>query len=315
VVALAGIAWLLLVDGDDDTDDANTDTASENDEGADPEAETAEADEGQTYDPERLTGTWEGSYECAYGAADLTLTIDDYPQEEGVGAGWAVSPAGGSDAPEGLFFLQGTYADGELSLEAQEPAETVEVAVPEADWHDLEADLSDRESTEVIEAEVVGDGCGEITLERTATDPWYVGSWQGQYGCSQGTTGATISIEATGPDEVDAFFEFYDIGETNEGYEAVPYGSMNMNGWYEDRELTLTLTNWVEGPPPNYAAVDIVSLAEAEVNPDTFVGSFPSEPGCSIFGLERVEDGTTYEEGAGAEAGEDEDAPDEEGTG
>lgn len=327
MVAAAGITWLVVFDGDDDGE--TEETSQDSDVFSDDDPASDDGDDGDdgsddelTYDPARLTGTWEGTYECASGAAELTLTVDDYPGEDGVAASWDVAPAGGSDAPEGRFYLEGTYADGQLSLVASSPEQETEIDVDEADWLDLEADLSDREDTEVIEATVSGEGCGDVTLERTDTDPWYVGTWSGNYGCTQGNTGASLSIEATGPDTIEGFWEFYDIGLAD--YE-VPYGSYWVEGTYENRSLGMTESLW-EVHPDNFASVYTESFDEAPVNPDRFVGVFPDEGGCSVFGLDRVSDepyaeteGGQGPEGAGpggesGGAGEDEGAEDSDGA-
>lgn len=301
VVAAAGLFWLLVIDSDDDdSDDSDAETAAETDEDAkDDETESDPEDDDEsagalTYDPERLTGTWEGTYECDSGEADVTLTIDDFPGNDDVGAGWQVSSAG-SDEAEGIFYLEGTYVDGQLSLEAFDAGDHYEV-VDSDDWHDLEADLSGREDTEVIEATVSGEGCGDVTLERTNTDPWYVGTWSGTYGCNQGSTGAVLSIEATAPDEVRGTYEFYDVGGTVEGYEPVPYGAFHVTSIYEGHELYLESVGWAADAdgeilqPPNYTPVPMVNYEPAPIDPTTFFGTFPTEDGCSVFGFERIAD-------------------------
>ena len=73
---------------------------------------------------------------------------------------------------------------------------------------------------------VVGDGCSTFSLDRVSTDMWYVGAWKGAYGCAQGVTGLTLTIEPEVDGVVSATYEFYAVPE-NPG---VPNGSFRMNG-------------------------------------------------------------------------------------
>lgn len=302
-VAVAGIGYLLIFDNDDDDDSGTgsgdqlaaggqedgSEAEGEEEDQDGSEAEGGEEDESVELDPDRLTGTWEGTYTCA-STIDVVLTLDDYGDGT-VGAAWELTT---EDGDSGMFHLEGTYDGGQLSLEGAEWAEGLEV-----DGYDpvsLEADLSDRDDTEHIEGDITDDGCEDFSVERTSLDPWYVGTFEGEYHCSEleGKGGLRLTIEATGQDQSDILVEYYVLPDSTTD---IPDGSHTATGVYANRALTMRPGEWIE-QPPGYVAVPIISHDEAVTDPHSLIGII-DYPGCSLFALTRVEegDGDTATEG------------------
>lgn len=290
-IVAAGIGYLLIVDDGDDGETAASEGSQEGDEnGEDGEAEDS------AFDPERLTGTWEGTYECpSLGTTGMTLTIDDYGDGT-VGAAWAFYPVEGGSGESGMYHMEGTYEDGLLSLEGTDWAEGQQ---PEGySMTPLEADLSERTDTELIEGQVVHEQCDTFSVERTNVKPWYDGTWEGEYHCAQGKTGLTLTIEAIATDEAEGVFRFYEVEDSTT---EIPDGSFLVAGSYTDRELLLTAddeSDWIERPE-GYVTVDFLSWAEAPTHPDRLFGVIgPDDPfmDCSLFDLKRVDNPDEVEE-------------------
>jgi hypothetical protein len=228
---------------------------------------------------EALSGVWEGSYECAQGPTGLRLTVDDSGDGD-VGASFEYYPEGGNpDVATGSYTMTGTNADGALALEGHEWLEQG------GDYAmvGLQADVGDRADTESLEGTVVGDGCTTFSLDRVSTDMWYVGAWKGAYGCAQGVTGLTLTIDAAGDGQVGATYEFYAVPE-NPG---VPSGSFRMTGTYDGGKLALQGSEWIE-QPPGYLMVDYVSNPNKGIDPHHLFGGVQGA-GCTLFTMDKVE--------------------------
>jgi hypothetical protein len=280
LVALA-VGAVLVLSGDDDSGETDA-SASTTPSGDEPEGGGGAAGRAVT----SLTGTWEGTYECGGSTSGLTLTVDD-SGDGTLGANFAFHPTDESpDAPTGRFSMEGTVADGHLSLAG---AHWIDPEESETDdpMPGLEADLGDRADSEQIEGTVVGDGCAGFTVERTSTDPWYAGVWEGVYGCAQGLTGLRLTVEPERDDVVQAVYEFYAPPENPE----VPSGSYRMEGTYdEERELSLHGTEWIERPG-GYVMVGLNFLPDLGVDPLRLYGAIEGLPeGCSVFTLSRPAD-------------------------
>jgi hypothetical protein len=223
-----------------------------------------------------LTGLWEGSYECSQGATALRLTVDDRGDGT-VGAAFEFEPSTDNpDVRKGEYSMTGNLADGTLVLEPQE-------WLDQAEGYSMVGLQADVGGGETLEGTVVGDGCTTFSVERTSTDPWYVGAWQGKYGCTQGLTGLTLTIESTGPGQVGATYEFYEVPE-NPG---VPSGSFRMAGTYEAGQLRLDGTEWIE-QPPGYGMVGYESNTDLGIDPDRIFGTVTGAPGCNVFEMNRA---------------------------
>jgi hypothetical protein len=231
-------------------------------------------------DGESLSGVWEGSYECAQGRTGLRLTVDDRSSGD-VGASFEYFPeAGNPDVATGSYTMTGTNSDGALALDGHE-------------WLDqggnysmvgLRADAGDRSDTEALEGTVVGDGCSTFSLDRVSTDMWYVGAWKGAYGCAQGVTGLTLTIEPAVDGVVSATYEFYAAPE-NPG---VPNGSFRMTGTYDDEgRLALQGSEWID-QPPGYVMVDYESHPDRGIDPHHLFGIVLG-PGCTLFTMDKAE--------------------------
>jgi hypothetical protein len=248
--------------------------------GGEGEGGEGEGEGGAPADPDSLTGTWEGTYECSQGETDLRLTIDDRG-EEVEGAFEFVPPGAGADRG-GSYSLVGNEAEGVLVLEGHQWLP--DGRVRGYSMVGLRAELGERTDTETLSGTVVGSGCSTFSVERTSTDPWYVGKWRGGYGCNQGLTGLTLTIAAAGEGQVSAVFEFY-AHPDNPG---VPSGSYRMAGTYEDGRLALEGTEWIE-QPPGYVMVGYEGWSDGGVDPNRIYGTV-SGAGCSVFEMRRVRD-------------------------
>jgi hypothetical protein len=280
VVALVVGGAALLLSGDDDGSTAETGGGG------------AGAGAGAAGTAASLTGTWEGTFDCG-GETGLTLTIDD-PGGGTLGANFAIHPPEGAiDADTTRYSMEGTSADGQLTLTGSEwilPEE------PGADdvMVDLEADLTDRGNSEHLEGTAVGGGCSGFSVDRVSTEPWYAGVWEGAYGCSQGVTGLRMTIEPERRGVVEAVYEFYALAENPD----VPSGSYRMEGTYDDaRELSLNGVEWIE-QPRNYGMVDLLFFAELGVDPQRLYGAITDlGDACNVFTLSRPEGGAEGESG------------------
>ena len=231
------------------------------------------------FDPRSLSGVWEGSYECAQGQTGLRLTVDDRGDGD-VGASFEYFPMGGNpDVATGSYTMTGSNADGALALEGHEWLEQG------GDYAmvGLQAEVGGRSDTEALEGTVVGDGCSTFSLDRVSTDMWYVGAWKGAYGCAQGVTGLTLTIEPAADGQVSATYEFYAAPE-NPG---VPSGSFRMTGTYDGGKLSLQGSEWIE-QPPGYLMVDYVSNPALGIDPHHLFGGVQGA-GCTLFTMDKVE--------------------------
>lgn len=268
--------------GDDDTASGTSSTTAEGGDqssttegGGNPFGGSGEEEGGGEADAQSLSGTWEGTYECAQGETDLRLTIDDRGEQVG-GAFEFVPPESG--ARPGSYSMTGSRANGVLVLEGHEWLEEVRGY----DMVGLEAEVGERSDTETLAGTVVGGGCTMFSVERTSTDPWYVGTWKGGYGCNQGLTGLTLTVEDEGDGQVSATFEFY-AHPDNPG---VPSGSFSMTGTYEAGRLSLQGEEWIE-QPEGYVMVGYESVTDLGIDPNRIYGTVSGQ-GCSVFEMRRV---------------------------
>jgi len=230
-------------------------------------------------DGESLSGVWEGTYDCAQGTTGLRLTVDDSSDGD-VGASFEYFPeAGNPDVATGSYTMTGTSSDGALALEGHEWLEQG----GNYSMVGLQADVGRRSDTETLEGTVVGDGCTTFSLGRVSTDMWYVGAWKGAYGCAQGVTGLTLTIEPAADDVVSATYEFYAAPE-NPG---VPNGSFRMTGTYQAGKLALQGSEWID-QPPGYLMVDYESNPNKGIDPHHLFGIVLG-PGCTLFTMDKVE--------------------------
>jgi hypothetical protein len=280
----------LVACGDDDSSNSLLDSSNP----SPPEEEENDADDagsqlGDAVDTTdaaalTLTGSWEGTYECAQGPTGLTLTIDDRGDDQ-MAANFAYHPLDENpDVATGRYSMVGTVTDGELSLEGDQWIEQG----GDYGMVGVESDIADRTDPEHLEGTVVGDGCTTFAVDRVSTEPWYTGTWSGKYGCNQGITGLTLTTEDAGDDTVRATYEFYEVPE-NPG---VPSGSFIMEGPYVDGELELAGVEWVDRPE-NYEMVDLRLWSELGIDPQRIYGTVHLTGGggsdCSLFTLDRVE--------------------------
>jgi len=230
-------------------------------------------------DDASLSGVWEGTYECAQGPTGLRLTVDD--RDNGVvGASFEYFPeAGNPDVATGSYTMTGSSADGALALEGQEWLEQG----GDYSMVGLQADVDGRSDTEALEGTVVGDGCSTFSLDRVSTDMWYVGAWKGAYGCAQGVTGLTLTIEPEVDDQIAATYEFYAVPENPD----VPTGSFRMTGTYKEGRLALQGSEWIQ-QPPGYLMVDYESNPELGIDPHHLFGIVLG-PGCTLFTMDKAE--------------------------
>jgi hypothetical protein len=112
---------------------------------------------------------------------------------------------------------------------------------------------------------------------------WYVGAWKGAYGCAQGVTGLTLTIEDAADGQVSATYEFYAAPENPD----VPDGSFRMTGTYDEGKLVLQGSEWIE-QPPGYLMVDYVSNPDLGIDPHHLFGGVQGS-GCTLFTMDKVE--------------------------
>lgn len=227
-------------------------------------------------DPESLTGVWEGTYTCGQGETELRLTIDDRG-DGGVGGAFQFTTPG-AGGTEGSYSMVGNRDGGTLTLDPHEWLQEVR----NYRMVGLRAEIADRSDTEALSGTVEGDGCTEFTAERTSAEPWYAGEWRGKYGCSQGITGITLTVESQGGADVAATFEFYAVPE-NPG---VPSGSYRMAGTYENGRLLLEGVEWIE-QPPGYGMVGYESNTDLGIDPNRIFGTVTGAASCNVFEMRR----------------------------
>lgn len=280
VACVVGVAAVLVLNGDDD--DGGTTAAGES--GGDGDGGGGGA--GAAGAATSLTGTWEGTYECVRGTAGLTLTIDDSGDGE-IGANFAYAPTEENpDTPSGRYSMEGTADEGLLTLEGDQWID------PEDGGNHpmlgIEADLTSRTSPDHLEGTLTGgEGCTTFTVDRVSTDQWYVGTWEGAYGCTQGVTGLRLTIEPGPEDTVTAVYEFRAVPENPD----VPSGSFAMEGTYHDRRLTLEGVEWID-QPSGYLMVDLEFIPELGIDPLRMYGTVGADglSGCTVFTLSPVEE-------------------------
>jgi hypothetical protein len=279
---IACLVAVVLIGGCSSGDDeSSTDTTaaasdssgkSESEEGAPPE------EGGGGGDPTSLTGVWEGTYECAQGPTSLRLTVDD-PGDGNVLAAFEYFPTDGNmDVATGSYTMSGSKSQDTLALDGDEWLEQGGDYIMVG----LEADLADRADSEALTGTVVGEGCTTFDVERVSTDPWYVGEWRGAYGCNQGVTGLTLTVDQSDAGDITAVFEFYAVPD-NPG---VPRGSFNMEGTYEGGTLSLVGTDWID-QPTGYVVVDYEANNERGIDPNKLYGTVLGE-GCTLFTMDKV---------------------------
>ncbi|MFA6279686.1 MAG: hypothetical protein WC612_02705 [Bdellovibrionales bacterium] len=105
-----------------------------------------------------------------------------------------------------------------------------------------------------------------------------VGSWAGDYTCSQGTTGATLRIASLKGDHFEGEFQFYPTAKNP----YVPRGRYKVFGEY-DRDSQRILVNpgaWIERPKDFYNTIMIGSFDPVN---KTFSAYFQGITGCTSF--------------------------------
>jgi hypothetical protein len=278
-VVVGGAAVLVLNGGDDGG------TATADGSGGDGDGGGGSGGAGAAGAATSLTGTWEGTYECVRGTAGLTLTIDDAGDGR-IGANFAYHPTDDNpDTPTGRYSMEGSAGDGQLTLEGDRWID------PEDGGNHpmlgIEAERSSRTTPEHLEGTLTdGEGCTTFTVDRVSTDPWYVGTWEGAYGCTQGVTGLRLTIEPGPDDTVTAVYEFQAVPENPD----VPSGSFAMEGVYQDRTLTLEGVEWIERPQ-DYLMVDLEFIPELGIDPLRMYGAVDADglSGCTVFTLSPVD--------------------------
>ncbi len=108
------------------------------------------------------------------------------------------------------------------------------------------------------------------------------GSWVGQYGCAQGTTGLTLTVTEARKSRVRALFHFYpDASEPS-----VPEGCFEMDGTYDSLSghIEFRAGNWILRPD-GYVTVDLTG--EVSAGGGAMSGSVIG-PSCDRFSLRHV---------------------------
>jgi hypothetical protein len=104
------------------------------------------------------------------------------------------------------------------------------------------------------------------------------GKWTGSYTCSQGTTGATLTIKSLKGEKFDGEFSFYPTSRNP----LVPKGRYRVFGEY-DKETQRILINpgqWIDRPKGFYNTIMIGSFDSVA---KTFSGFFQGITGCTSF--------------------------------
>lgn len=170
-----------------------------------------------------------------------------------VGVGiWLVVSGGGDDEEE----VGGT---GGGSVTTQEPETTT---------------TQGSETTETT----TGTTGGEISL---------TGTWEGEYVCSQGVTGMTLTIVDTGGD-LDAVVEWFEV-ESNPGIDP---GAYAMEGSINGTELRLEATEWID-QPEGYMMVPIAASLDTSGSAPKLEGAVDS-PSCTDLVVTRTSEAAWY---------------------
>jgi hypothetical protein len=273
VGALLGVGlWFAVSPGDDDDNGGPDPSTSTSEPGP---TTSAAPDPGP--DQASLTGTWTGTYECAQGPSDVTLTVVDLQGD--VDAFFEFG--GNGDVPPGAYTMAGTNEDGVLTLDGDEWIEQPDDYAQVGLIGEVSGDSEDE-----LTGTVEGEGCTTFSVSRTSTDPWYVDEWEGAYDCGQGLTGLTVTIEAAAdpadPGAVTGTFSFFEVPQ-NPG---VPSGSYRMEGTYADGDLSLEGVEWVD-QPDSYVMVGLESDPDMLSRPSLFAGKV-TDPSCTAFILRRA---------------------------
>lgn len=270
VGTLIGVAvWVTMSGGDDDGEEIGGGPSTTATEPVTTTGDTVPPDE-PTGAAASLTGTWQGTYVCSQGETGMTLTVVDSDGDlDAIIEFYEVDSNPG--VPSGAFAMEGTSADGAVSLEGTEWIDEPEGYVMAG----IEAELTGSGEVQQLAGSVDGEGCTTFTLDRTSTEPWYVGTWEGGYDCGQGLTGLTLTVADPGDGNVEATFAFYEVPE-NPG---VPGGSYRLEGSYADHGLTLDGVEWIE-QPDGYVMVALQS--DFITRPTHFAGKV-LDPSCTAF--------------------------------
>ena len=275
VGTLIGVAVWVVMSGDGDSagDEIGGGTGTTTTTG-EVSSTTVDSEPAPPDDAASLTGTWAGTYVCSQGETGMTLSIVDSAGDlEAIMEFYEVD--GNPGVPSGAFAMEGTSTDGAVSLDGTEWIDQPDGYV----MGGIEAEVTGSGAVQQLAGTVDSEGCTTFTLDRTTTEPWYVGTWKGGYDCGQGLTGLTLTVLDTGDDNVEATFAFYEIPE-NPG---VPSGSYRLEGGYADHGLTLDGVEWIE-QPDGYVMVGLES--DFITRPSHFAGKV-LDPSCTAFLLEK----------------------------
>ena len=280
---IGAIVWVAMSGGDDEDDTAGGGNGGGTVTTQEP-TDTTAAEPAPAGGPS-LTGTWEGTYECSQGETGMTLSVVDVGGDlDAIMEFYEVDSNPG--VPAGAFAMEGTNGESGIELAGTEWIE-------EPDGYTMGGLTAEAVEGEVEHLEGVADseGCTTFSLDRTSTEPWYVGEWKGGYDCGQGMTGLTLTIAAAGASgegdgagasggsSVEATFAFYEVPE-NPG---VPSGSYRLEGGYADGGLALEGVEWIE-QPEGYVMVGMES--DFVTRPGYFAGKV-LDPSCTAFLLEK----------------------------
>ena len=108
------------------------------------------------------------------------------------------------------------------------------------------------------------------------------GTWQGNYTCSQGLTGLTLTMAPSTGGSARGVFRFYQV----EGNPGVPDGCFEMSGTVSGNQVRLQAGNWLYRPA-GYVTVDLAGALDADGT--AFMGSIFG-PDCTTFTLHRISD-------------------------
>lgn len=172
LVVIGTIGAFLVLGGDDSDDERSsgddpTNTSTSDTEPTDEPSVATPTAEASTVTPPpdttdlaAVVGTWKGTYVCAQGRTALTLSITptgDAPDT--VEAIFAFGPTKANpEVPDGSYFMEGTYADGFLDLDATEWIQQPEGYFPV----DMSAEVT--EDAGVLEGTIDDPSCSTFDL-------------------------------------------------------------------------------------------------------------------------------------------------------
>ena len=108
------------------------------------------------------------------------------------------------------------------------------------------------------------------------------GNWQGNYACSQGETGLTLTINSSEAGKLKATFSFYALPSNIN----VKSGSFTMEGTYDSNgNFTLNAKEWINRPA-NYIMVDM--SGKLDLNNNRLIGNITHQS-CYSFELSKVD--------------------------